>query len=671
MKKLSDKKLLYLFIGLFLLLNVLNSYVVTSTIFNPDLNLYKFTIKTFFMSFIGDLGFLLIILSIILLTTNNKRSTVISLTVATTLLSTSVFLLKIYSFYYGTAFSFANLRTFSNDAPILGKQLTAFLWKNLFSMGQYVAVFPAIIFLVLTIVALANYRFLPNRSLIRPTPKDNFKYAKILLIGLTLTLLTTANFQYELAHTEGPAVTEDLEAINNMGVYTYLTNDFIHFITNPSNEVIIDDDETIEQADLFLKDVQNKDNFNFFGEKTTNSAPIFKDKKLIVLQLESFNNFLINLEVTDPNTLESYEVTPFINSLANNSNNLYYSSFYSNIGLGKTTDAEFSTLTGIVPNGNIVTYYDYIYQDYETLPKLFKEKGYTNYAINGSTKTFYRRDEVYPLLGFDSNNFFNAESLYEEGLYDYENINDYINGWVNDFIIYNKVTEILKKDEKQFIFALSTVLHSPYAEHELITGLNEWTDFMPGQMGRYLDYARYTDNALRIFYETLEQENLLDDVVFMLYGDHKSDLSKKEHSKIFTADIDLLEHQQLAHNVPLIIMSKDMNLEAYSNSTQLVRSQRDLKRTIANLFDLNQNYYFGVDILTSDRTIAYMPLTLDIFTDLFHLSYRSENITDLEINDEEIKDFKLKFDSFKGLNDLLFLHNFFGEIDDETQTSIT
>ena len=66
-----------------------------------------------------------------------------------------------------------------------------------------------------------------------------------------------------------------------------------------------------------------------------------------MIQLESFNTFLINLIVENPNTGETYEITPFINSLANNSQNLYYYNFFSNIGVGKTSDAEFAALTGI------------------------------------------------------------------------------------------------------------------------------------------------------------------------------------------------------------------------------------------------------------------------------------------------------------------------------------
>jgi len=80
MKKLSDKQFYVTFISLFLVLNLLNGLVVSLPIFNPELNLYKFTFQSFFMSLLGDLGFLLMLLGIILIGSRHKRSVLLNLT---------------------------------------------------------------------------------------------------------------------------------------------------------------------------------------------------------------------------------------------------------------------------------------------------------------------------------------------------------------------------------------------------------------------------------------------------------------------------------------------------------------------------------------------------------------------------------------------------------------
>lgn len=669
MRKLSDKNFYVLFISLFIILNLVNGYVVSLPIFNPGLNVYRLTFQSFITSFLGDLGFLMIILGIVLLVSRNRKTVVLHLTVISVALSTIIFLLKIYSFYYGTAFSFFNLRTFSNSNPDLGRQLTVFLWKNLLSMGQYIAIFPAIIMIWFAFLTYRDNRFPISDLFEYERSQKHLKLVrifKVLVLGLGFYSLSTFTFQYKVDANQNNYIVEDLEAIQNMGVYTYLSNDLISYVTNPDEHVNTIDSEKLEQANYYLDEKNSKNPKNFFGEDTSNTAPIFEDKTLILLQLESFNTYLINLVVKDPETGIEYEVTPFLNSLVNNKENLFYENFFSNIGVGKTSDAEFATLTGIFADGNIVTYYDYIHKNYETLPKLFTEKGYETYALRGSNMSFYRREEVYADLGFNPKNLVSEESLIAEGRVILDNSTHKMNGWIDDNIIYDKIIDIIDKDQKQFIFALSTILHSPFTEHEHITGNNGWTEFIPGQIGRYLDYARYTDNALKRMFDILEEKELLDEIVFMLYGDHKSDISIKEHSKLIKEASDLLYNQKLSHNVPLIITSKGIDLSDYADSTSLVRGQTDLKRTISNLFSLNANYNFGVDILSTDKTITYVPLTMDVFTDDFHLNYRGRETDNPDVTEEEIIEFIMLFDKFKTLNDIVLHNDLFLDFNDGT-----
>ena len=246
-----------------------------------------------------------------------------------------------------------------------------------------------------------------------------------------------------------------------MGVYTYLSNDLLGYLTSSDEKIIDTDSKNFEQAQLYLDESQKENPIGFYGHTTNNSEAIFENKTLIMIQLESFNTFLINLIVENPNTGETYEITPFINSLANNSQNLYYYNFFSNIGVGKTSDAEFAALTGIFPDGNIVTYYDYIHEDYETLPKLFSAKGYETYALRGSNMNFYRREEVYAQLGFNPDHLVSEESLIAEGKLDLSINSHKMNGWINDNIIYDKLVEFVDAEQKQFHFLF--VNHSSFS----------------------------------------------------------------------------------------------------------------------------------------------------------------------------------------------------------------
>ncbi|NLN50671.1 MAG: sulfatase-like hydrolase/transferase [Acholeplasmataceae bacterium] len=665
MKKISDNVFLIIVTALFIILNLLNTYIVTSSLFNQGMNLYRITFQSLLNSFLGDLGFLLLLTSIVYLSARKKKTIVISLSLITVFLSVMVFLLKMYALYYETAFSFFNIRTFSNHAPILGRQLTIKLWQDLFITGQFLAIIPALVFLVIIILMFNKKRFKEN-SKIAFNHTTLLRVVKGIIVGLSFSSLSLINYQYVLKASQFSSVDEPLKGVQSVGLYNYYTNNIISYITSGNYNNHPMDSSLLEKGELFLEEKTHSNPLNFFDQETNNSEAIFKNKNLVILQMESFNNFLVNLTITDPDTEQQYEVTPFVNSLANDNSNLYYKYFYSNIGTGKTSDAEFATFTGIYPDGENVTYYNYIHDDYETLPKLFNEKNYSSYTISGSVANFYRRDAVYKSLGFLPENYLNQNTMEKDGYYNPEIESHTVNGWVDDNVVFEQVLDLLRRDEKQFIFALSTVLHVPYSEHETITKDTVWEDLVPGQMGRYLAYANYFDRAFETFYTNLIAEDLLNDTVFILYGDHKLDVSVFELSKILPEAVNIMDFQHHQHNIPLIISANNIDLSAYRESTELVRGQADLKRTIVNLFDLNAIYNFGIDILTLDKTITYVPLTLDVFADDFHLSVRRNEIVVYDNEDYEIDILVEKFYKLKEQNDILFKYNFFKNDDDET-----
>ena len=159
MKRIKDKGYILLTILTFVVLTMLNRVMVTAQFFNPGMNLYYETMGIRINAWVGDLGLLCLLVGLFLLIFKNKRAFTLSVLVLGILLSVLVFSLKIYQFYYGTAFSFFNARTFSNNAPVLGQQLTIHLWRNLFRMGQYIALIPAFIFIYFAVVVFMHKPF--------------------------------------------------------------------------------------------------------------------------------------------------------------------------------------------------------------------------------------------------------------------------------------------------------------------------------------------------------------------------------------------------------------------------------------------------------------------------------------------------------------------------------
>lgn len=655
MKKLNQKTYFILVISLFFVLNMLNRLVITTELFNPGMNLFKGNFQTFLNSFMGDFGLLVIISVISYFFVKKKRTFVILLAIFTVALSTMIFSLKIYSFYYGTAFSFFNARTFSNSAPVLGQQLTFHLWKNLFITAQYVAVIPALVLIVLVIYEF-KYRYLSDEKLAK-SKYEVMRVVNVLVMGLILFSWSQIGYSTEINNTYFESNRVAQKGVQTMGVYNYYINDFVSYMfTKP--EPVLADEELNENINNYINEKMSTCPKNYLGEDTCNdssSKGIFEGKTVVLLQLESFNNYLLDLKIDVDGT--AYEIMPYFNQLIKDDSVIYYDHFYSNIGVGKTSDAEFATLTGMSPTGFIVTYFDYINEYFETIPKLFTKKGYETYSVFGSTYNFYRRNEVYPALGFNPDNIQNMESLETLGLYNPEV--DTVNGWVDDPVAFNYISSVLKtNNDDKFIFGMSTVLHTPYADVDFMTGINPWEEVISGDLGNYLDYAYRFDQVFETWMEGMKSEGILDDVVFVMYGDHTAGLTMDDLREI-DSEIDLYSYQRYSHNVPFMIYAPGMDLSGYGANRSMTRGQTDIKRTISNLFNLDEKYHFGVDILSDSKTWTYNAITMDLFSDDFHINIPNESASDVEFDPILLEEYIRRFYYQKEMNDSILRYHYF------------
>lgn len=651
----NSQKFMTITILLFFTLNILNRAMVTAQFFNPGMNLYSEAFIVTLNALLGDLGLLLILVGAAYLFSKKKSTFVVSTAFIGVGLSALVFSLKIYSFYYGTAFSFFNARTFSNDAPILGQQLTVHLWRNLFRMNQYIAVIPAFIFIFIIIRVWVKKPFKDDKYFVKSLRKTIHSY-NFLVLGLLMVGVSQFSYYNMVQDTFYEENRVALKGVQSMGLYNYYLTDFISYTITPDIRTNNINENLSAEIDAFIENSKSTCPINYLGEETCNNAEfnnLFQDKNLVILQLESLNNFVINLAIDVEGT--SYEVTPFMNRLAASNDVLYFENFYSQIGVGKTSDAEFAALTGLTATGQIVTYFDFIQDNYETLATLFTEKAYETYTLNGSTETFYKRSENYGRLGFNKGNIVAMQRLEKEGYYNFET--DTVNGWVDDTVIFNYLADLLEKDEKQFVFALSTVLHTPYFDLDGVTGINPWEDIILRDLGNYLDYTKRFDDVFEQFFLTLEQKYLMDDTVFIFYGDHTNGLTMDDYEQLYP-DLTHIDYQKLQHNVPFMIYAPGVDLSTFNVDKTLVRGQSDLKRTVSNLFALNEQYHFGMDILSNHKTFSYNPMTMDLFTDEYHMIMPSKSIDNEDYLDDLLA-IEAYFYQHKRINDAILKYKYF------------
>ena len=347
-------------------------------------------------------------------------------------------------------------------------------------------------------------------------------------------------------------------------------------------------------------------------------------KNVVFIQLEAFQDFLINLKV------DGQEITPFLNVLASDS--LYFSNVYQQIAVGSTSDAEFISNTSLYPNSNEATTKEFGDRAIPSLPKLLQKEGYYTITMHANEVAFWNRENLYPALGF--------EKWYDEEYFGDEEI---IGIGLSDKIFFQKSHDVLKNlhDNDQLFYSQLVTLtsHHPFTLPAEENTLQLPTAYDDSIVGDYLRVAHYVDKQLKAFFEQLAKDHLLEDCVIVLYGDHQglqeNTLSLEDKEILDT----LIGHEYNfldQYNIPLLIHAYDENV---TGQFDIVGGQIDILPTVANLIGLSlDNFiYFGQDLLNSENNLFgmryYMPYGSFFYNDTVYMTQTSyEDGTGYDIN---------------------------------------
>lgn len=321
-------------------------------------------------------------------------------------------------------------------------------------------------------------------------------------------------------------------------------------------------------------------------------------KNLIVIQLESFQQFLLGLEV------EGHEITPNLNALAGKG--FSFPRFYHMVGQGNTSDAEFVVNTSYyVPPQGAATM-RYVDRVLPSLPRLLKGQGYETATFHTNTVEFWNRGELYSSLGWDR--------YYDDDFFGTE---DSIFFGSSDEVLYRKTAAELGRmhDAGKPFYAqvIAMTAHHPYTlpeEKQQIAFSDKYADTF---VGDYLVAQHYADMALGQFIDDLKARGVWEDSIVVLYGDHVGlpIYSLNNHEK------DLME-ELLGHpysyadmiHVPLIMIGDGVT---YPNTFHSLGGQVDILPTIANLMNVPLDGYihFGQDLLNQKDNLLpqryYLP----------------------------------------------------------------
>ncbi|MFL0582518.1 LTA synthase family protein [Solibacillus silvestris] len=385
-----------------------------------------------------------------------------------------------------------------------------------------------------------------------------------------------------LAETERPQLLTrafDRELlVKNIGTYNYHLYDVYVQSKSSAQRALADGSELVEVSN-YVRANQAEPNVEMFGK--------YEGRNVIAVSLESLQSFVINEE------MNGEMVTPFLNSLTNDKDTYYFSDFYHQTGLGKTSDSEFIFENSLYGLGRGAVFFTHGENTYNSFAERLGENGYFTNVMHANNKSFWNRDMIYKSFKLDQ--FYDLESY---------NVTEEtsVNWGLKDIPFFEQSAALMKEMPQPFYSRLITLTnHYPfYLDPEDIM-IPEY-DSNSGTLNRYFQTVRYLDESVKEFFDDLKEQGLYENSIIVMYGDHYgiSENHNKAMAKYLNKEEITPYDSTLLQAVPLYIHIPGSNDGQVMDN---VAGQLDIRPTLLHLLGIetSKDMQLGADLFSEEH----------------------------------------------------------------------
>ncbi len=241
------------------------------------------------------------------------------------------------------------------------------------------------------------------------------------------------------------------------------------------------------------------------------ASPAFgvaRGRNLIVVQVESLQDFVVDFRVG------TQEVMPHLKRWVDES--LRFTDVTDETNEGRTSDAEFTTMTSLLPLDHGAVAFRYPGHHYTALPRILVEQHYSTLSAVPFEPGFWNRRVMHPAYGFE-------QSLFEPDFA----LTDQIGWGLNDRDFLKQMLPRLEQQRQPFAAWLITLsLHHPFDDFPARHKILDLAAFEGTSFGNYLHSMHFFDDALDAFMRGLAADGLLDTSVVVIFGDHDAGFAR-------------------------------------------------------------------------------------------------------------------------------------------------
>ncbi len=368
------------------------------------------------------------------------------------------------------------------------------------------------------------------------------------------------------------------------------------------------------------------DNYINVEKTLTDYTGIAQDSNVIILQLESLNEYIIGKQVNGK------EITPNLNKFFND--NIYCSDMY-NQGLGSTADSEFEMENSMYPLENGYVFQKYYNNTWLDIYSTLRENGYYTSFMHPNTSTFWNREEVYN-TGYqvdeynDINSFQNIEQAGE---------------FYSDEGFLEEAVQIMNSYEGKFCTTLvSVTTHIPFyldgvsdLENKVTITQDDVSEFEDETFRNYLISCNFVDYAFGKFIQELEETGLIENSILIVYGDHGASISNVDDIvKLYNENG--IEYSEFEDYIKEVHIPFGMKIPGLGCNDTIKRSvaKIDIKPTILDLLDVEDKFSIGNTIFSGKdysfiKGLGYVTSTNYCINGIY---YDREKIEEIEENED-------------------------------------
>lgn len=365
--------------------------------------------------------------------------------------------------------------------------------------------------------------------------------------------------------------------VKNLGMYNYHLYDIYVQSKSQAQRAFADGSE-LTDVHNYVRANQVSPSEEMFG--------IAEGKNLIVVTLESMQTFTLNAQ------MNGQTITPFLNSLTEDEDTVYFPNFYHQTGLGKTSDSEFLLENSLYPLGGGAVFFTHGGNTYNSMAEKLSNQGYSTNVQHANNKSFWNRDMMYESLGIDE--FLDIQSYtVGEG--------QAVNWGMKDIPFFEQSVAHMAEMPQPFYSRLITLTnHHPFTLDEEDKLIDEF-DSNSGTLNRFFQTTRYLDEAVKELFDDLKEQGLYENSIIVMYGDHYgiSENHNEAMAQYLGKEITPYESAQL-QRVPFFVHIPG---SGQGHVNEEIGGQVDMRPTILNLMGVESNtdMQFGSDLFAEEH----------------------------------------------------------------------